>query len=86
MQPSTPLTPATTIPVPEIDSDAPVAVIPMASVAPLEGPPDGDRINTFALVPKNSSGGFIRDSVLSEPMKCVLAAFALGFLTARVLR
>ena len=53
MQPTTPLN--SPIPVPEIDSDEPVPVIPTASVAPLDGPPDGERINLFTLAPREPS-------------------------------
>jgi hypothetical protein len=96
MQPTAPKTPASAIPVPDVESDEPVAVIPTASVAPLEGPPDGERINTFTLAPKhddrefeqfavNAFGG-MRDRVLSKPLTFVAAAFSLGFVLARVLR
>jgi len=44
------------IPVPHVDSDEPVAVVPTASVAPLDGPPDGERINIYTLAPKRSAG------------------------------
>lgn len=76
------------IPVPAIDSDEPVVVVPAASVAPLDGPPDGERINTFILAPKDNDNvlGDIRDRVLRRPLACVAAAFSLGFLMARVLR
>jgi hypothetical protein len=96
MQPTVPKTPASAIPVPDIESDEPVAVIPTASVAPLEGPPDGERINTFTLAPKNNDREFehfavnayggIRDRVLSKPLTFMAAAFSLGFVMARVLR
>jgi len=49
MQPTTPLN--SPIPVPEIDSDEPVPVIPTASVAPLDGPPDGERIKVHPDAP-----------------------------------
>jgi hypothetical protein len=87
---------ASPIPVPEIDSDEPIVVIPLASVAPLEGPPDGERINMFAIAPKNDpspgagSGSNLmnglRDRVLDKPLTYVAAAFSLGVLVARVLR
>lgn len=96
MQPTTPTTPDSAIPVPDIDSDEPVAVIPTASVAPLEGPVDGERINTFTLAPKHSEWEFedfavnaygdMRERVLSKPLTYVAAAFSLGFVIARVLR
>ena len=91
MQPTTPI-----IPVPKIDSDVPVAVIPTASVAPLDGPPDGERINTFTLAPKKRDGmlqgsaadalGLVRDRARSQPLACMAAAFSLGFVLARLLR
>jgi hypothetical protein len=91
-----PPTPTTILPVPEIDSDEPVAVIPTASVAPLEGPPDGERINTFTLAPQNdrrmlgdvtaSVIGDMRERVLSKPLTYVAAAFSLGLVLARMLR
>lgn len=80
----------------DIDTDELVSVIPTASVAPLEGPPDGDRINRFTLEPKNGESaleasainafGAMRDSVLSKPLVYVAAAFSLGFLLSRLLR
>lgn len=85
-------TPASPIPVPEIDTDEPVAVIPLASVAPLDGPPDGERINTFAVAPKQSSSqlagfaGQARKEVLRKPLTYLAAAFSLGLLLARMLR
>ena len=96
MQPTAPMTPASLIPVPDIDSDVPVAVIPTARVAPLDGPPDGERINTFTLAPKDSDSvleesaveafGDMRERVRSKPLTYVAAAFSLGFVLARVLR
>lgn len=91
MQPTPPLTAASPIALPEIDSDVPVVVIPVASVAPLEGPPDGKRITTFTLAPKNERRpqealGDLRRRVLEKPLTCVTAAFSLGFLVGRVLR
>jgi len=84
------------IEVPKIDSDEPVAVIPVASVAPLDGAPDGERINTFTLAPKNrgrtaprSAGdalGELRDRVHGKPLAYVAAAFSLGYILARVMR
>ncbi len=94
MQPTTPM--STAIPVPRIDIDEPVAVIPIASVAPLDGPPDGERINTFALAPTKGDSAFeesiinafgsMRASVLSRPFTYVAAAFSLGFLISRMRR
>jgi hypothetical protein len=94
--PTAPMSPASPIPVPHIDSDQPVAVIPTASVAPLDGPPDGERINTFTLAPKNdepaledssvNAFGAMRARVLSKPLTYVAAAFSLGFLMARLQR
>lgn len=88
--------PATVIPVPRIDSDEPVAVIPAASVAPLDDTPDGERINTFIVARKNSapslreSGtnalGGVRASVLGKPLTYMAGAFSLGYLIARMLR
>lgn len=84
--------PASPVPVPEIDSDSAVDVIPAASVAPLDGPPDGERINTFALVPAhNGSGGEqllgeARERVLRSPLACLAAAFGFGLVIGRVLR
>jgi hypothetical protein len=85
-------TPASPIQVPEIDSDEPVVVIPVASVAPLDGAPDGERINTFALTPRPrrfARGDYAADlqqHVLEKPLASLVAAFALGWLIARVLR
>lgn len=94
MQP--PPTPTSLLPVPEVDSDEPVAVIPTASVAPLDGPPDGERINTFTLAPQDhrrtlgdaTAGvvGDMRERVLSKPLTSVAVAFSLGLVVARVLR
>jgi hypothetical protein len=83
---------ASPIQVPEIDSDEPVAVIPVASVAPLDGPPDGERINTFAIAPATSNSSLAdfaseaRKRVLGKPLTYLAAAFSLGFVLARVLR
>ncbi|HVE51806.1 MAG TPA: hypothetical protein VNB23_00335 [Ramlibacter sp.] len=77
---------------PDIDSDIPVALIPMASVAPLDGPADGERINTFALAPQDGARTFedalsdVRERVLGKPLTHVAGAFLLGLLIARVLR
>ena len=94
--PTAPMSPASPFPVPQIESDEPVAVIPTASVAPLDGPPDGERINTFTLAPKNNEPaledsrvnafGEMRARVLSKPLTYVAAAFSLGFLMARLRR
>jgi hypothetical protein len=83
--------PASSIPVPEIDSDTPVDAIPVASVAPLDGPADGERINTFTLAPRDGRLleevlGEARDRVLSKPLSCLAAAFAFGLVIGRVLR
>jgi hypothetical protein len=96
MKPTAPVTPATTIPVPKVESDEPVAVIPTASVAPLDGPPDGERINTFTLAPKDRERaledaavhalGEMRDRVLSSPLTYLAAAFTFGFVMARLTR
>jgi hypothetical protein len=83
------------IPVPEVETDEPVAVVPVASVAPLEGRPDGERINTFALMPKKGRARFgsgadladgLREQVQGQPLKAVAAAFSLGFVLCRLLR
>ena len=91
-----PTDPNLAVPVPDIDSDEPVAVIPTASVAPLDGPPDGERINTFTLAPKDNERAFeesavsafggMRDRVLTKPLTYLVAAFSLGYVMARVLR
>ena len=93
---TTSATPASPIPVPEIDTDEPVAVVPIASVAPLDGPPDGERIHTFALAPKKGGGsmkgsadkllGEVRDRAVRKPFTYAVAAFSLGYLLARMLR
>lgn len=89
--PHTSNSPGSPIQVPEIDSDEPVAVIPVASVAPLDGPPDGERINTFALAPKKIDPPFAtfadgaRDSVRAKPLSSLVVAFSLGYLLARAL-
>lgn len=83
---------ATPIPLPQIESDEPVAVIPVASAAPLDGQPDGERINTFALAPKANRpgraafGAGVHDLVASKPLTSVVASFALGLILASVLR
>lgn len=92
MQSTRPTPSASPIPVPHIDSDTPVAVIPTASVAPLDGPPDGERINTFALAPQDGGRGLddalgeVRERVLGKPLTHVAGAFLLGLLIGRVLR
>jgi hypothetical protein len=90
------ITPASAIPVPTIESDEPVAVIPIASVAPLDGPADGERLHTFALAPKESrwamqdSAGQIlvamRDRVARKPFASLLVAFSLGYVLSRARR
>jgi hypothetical protein len=80
------------IPVPDVASDEPVAVIPAASVAPLEGAPDGERINIYTVLPKRDESplddfrGDLRKRVLSRPLTCAAVAFSIGFVLARVLR
>ena len=96
MQATASIQAASPIPVPEIDSDEPVAVIPAASVAPLDGPPDGERINTFVLAAKNDGRvagrstaealDDMRDRVRNKPLAYVAAAAAIGYVIARVLR
>jgi hypothetical protein len=86
------MTPASPIPLPDVDIDEPVAVIPTASVAPLEGEPDGERINIFTVKPKTDAGGLnaftgdMRQRVLGKPLTYAAIAFSLGFVLARVLR
>lgn len=91
MQSNPTVTPASSIPVPDIDIDEPVAVIPMASVAPLDGPPDGERIHTFALAPASevSTGralGAMRERVRNKPFTFLIAAFSFGYVLARAMR
>lgn len=80
------------IPVPAVDSAEPVAVIPAASVAPLDGPADGERINVYAVMPRgggsasNDIGAAVRERVLAQPLTCAAIAFSVGFFMARVLR
>ncbi len=87
-----PNTPASPIPVPQVDIDEPVAVVPLASAAPIEGPPDGERINTFALAPATRGPSFAdlgadtRHHVRANPLTSLAVAFSLGYLLARVLR
>jgi hypothetical protein len=87
--------PASAIPTPAVDVKEPVAVIPAASVAPLDGEPDGERINTFLLAPKEraSIGAFaentvteVRSRVTAKPFTYLAGAFSLGYLIARVMR
>ncbi|WP_332827115.1 hypothetical protein [Ramlibacter sp.] len=86
---------ASAIPTPIIDTEEPVAVIPAASVAPLDGELDGDRINTFLLAPKEraSMGAFaestvaeVRSRVSAKPFTYLAAAFSLGYVIARAMR
>jgi hypothetical protein len=83
--------------VPQIDSDEPVAVVPIASVAPLDDRADGERINLFTLAPASEDAApqsdpvldamaRLRDKVVARPLAGVCAAFAMGFLIGRVLR
>jgi hypothetical protein len=86
---------ASAIPTPVIDTDEPVAVIPAASVAPLDGDADGDRINTF-IVARKERGGLgalagntvaeVRSRVTGKPFTYLAAAFSLGYLIARATR
>ena len=63
-----------------------VVVIPIASVAPLDGPPDGERVNAFTLVPKKKSYRLTAESALDEvrsratakPFTYLAAAFSFG--------
>ena len=83
---------ASPVPLPDLDIDEPVAVIPTASVAPLDGPPDGERINIFTVRPKNEGrpihalAGDMRQRILAKPLTYAAIAFSLGFVIARVLR
>ena len=86
---------ASAIPTPVVDTEEPVAVIPAASVAPLDGEPDGERINTFLLAPKErgTMGAFtestvaeVRSRVTAKPFTWLAGAFSLGYLIARVMR
>jgi hypothetical protein len=98
MQTPAAISPTSPIPVPDIDldTDEPVAVIPIASVAPLDGPPDGERINAFAIAAKDddwadghSAGSAVADlrrRVIDKPLTYAAAAFALGVVMARLLR
>jgi hypothetical protein len=94
MQPNEPTT-ASPIPLPAIETDEPVAVIPVASVAPLDGPPDGERINIFAVAPKKARRGAngsaptledLREGVLRNPLTSAAVAFTLGYFFARIVR
>ena len=86
------MSPASPIPVPAVDVDEPVAVIPTASVAPLDDRPDGERINIFTVMPRKNEGaldaftGDMRQRVLRKPFTYAAIAFSLGFVIARVLR
>ena len=90
MPPATPSATVTPIPVPDIDSETPVVVVPVASVAPLDGPPDGERINIFALAPPQRpvGGGLdtLRSRVLQKPLTYMAGAFLLGVVFDRRLR
>jgi hypothetical protein len=88
-------TSASAIPAPKVDIDEPVAVIPAASVAPLDGAPDGERINTFLLAPEERKGlGAVAGKTASElrrratarPFTCLAAAFSIGYVIARMTR
>jgi hypothetical protein len=92
---ATPL--ATTLELPQIDSNEPVAVVPLASVAPPDGRPDGERTNLFTIAPATDRAAgesdrvldamvHLRDRVLERPLTTVCAAFTLGLLIGRVLR
>lgn len=96
MKTTSPVTPDSPIHVPEIDSDVPVAVIPVASVAPLDGDPDGERINSFTLQPRKSRfGGMgsagdlvdeLRGRVTGKPLMYAVGAFSIGFVLSRLFR
>lgn len=84
------------IPLPRVDTDEPVAVIPTASVAPIDGPADGERINIYTVAPKRSPRGLddaatqaldgLRERALRKPLGTVAIAFTLGYFIARVMR
>ncbi|MBG9390631.1 hypothetical protein [Caenimonas aquaedulcis] len=82
-------TAASAIPLPDVDLDGPARVIPTASVAPLDGPPDGERINLFVVKPVTADNvleglaGDLREGVLRKPLTCVGLAFAIGYLFGR---
>ena len=87
--------PAAAIPTPRIDIDEPVAVIPAASVAPLDDDTEGERINTFILAPKEREGmgAFadktakeLRSRVTAKPFTYLAAAFSMGYVIARMTR
>jgi|GEM_PF-6612313 len=91
MQTETPMALATPLPVPDVDSEVPVVVVPVASVAPLDGPGDGERINVFALAPKHARTAVdavddMRNRVFVRPLTYVAAAFSLGWVIGRLLR
>ena len=87
----TPISTASPLPEPVIESNEPVAVFPIASVAPLDGPPDGERINTFAIAPKTEDTNpstarvleQLRASTLRNPLIWLAAAVTLGLLVWR---
>ena len=78
------------IPTPTVRTEEPVAVIPAASVAPLDGDADGERINTFILAPEKGRSANVlvgmRDRVKDKPFTYLVAAFSLGYVMARVMR
>lgn len=91
MQSITPMAPAASIPVPDIDSEVPVVVVPVASVAPLDGSPDGERINVFAVAPQDGrstidGADHMRDRIFEKPLTYIAAAFSLGLVFGRFLR
>lgn len=91
MQPTTPQASASPIPVPDVTSEVPVVVVPVASVAPLDGPPDGERINVFAVAPRSgrSAAGSVddmRNRVVDKPLTFIAVAFSLGLAFGRLLR
>ena len=93
MQPDTAMPATIPLPVLDIDNDVPIAMVPTASVAPLDGPPDGERINVFALAPRKDeldrpgvALADLRHRVLGQPLTYVAIAFSLGFVLARLVR
>lgn len=93
--PTTPAPSANAIPAPRVEIDEPVAVIPAASVAPLDDDTDGERINTFILAPKERKGmgaiagktaAELRSRATAKPFTYLAAAFSLGYVIARMTR
>ncbi len=96
MQTTIPIMPTLAIEVPKIDTDEAVTIFPVASVAPLEGAPDGERINIFALAPLDTGRAPARSGtdlmrelgnrMRTKPLTYLAVVFSIGFILARVLR